>query len=280
MNDNTGMKWSYVIMALWVLGIGALGLPWVTVSAPDAFNYHASLIGFNAGDGQLFLGVMIFCAVIGLFGFIFTSLALWWIEFAGALLAAGLALYDIYNYSLGPSHSSTVEGYAATLSPGVGILMCGAFALVLVGASFTNAMSRLRYPEEGLSASGSWRRNARANRPHDISRSSGGNTPPFSGVTSASSSMTSLAQAANPQHTTQSEQFVAILSDSATTPSPQMAPPRPTQPPAPSVAPAPPGTPPSWLPDPIGRFEHRYWDGGKWTEHVSNQGVMSVDFLR
>jgi hypothetical protein len=25
-----------------------------------------------------------------------------------------------------------------------------------------------------------------------------------------------------------------------------------------------------WLPDPSGAHELRYWDGGTWTEHVSN----------
>lgn len=36
-------------------------------------------------------------------------------------------------------------------------------------------------------------------------------------------------------------------------------------------------TPANWYPDPSGRHEHRYWDGSAWTEHVSNQGVASVD---
>src|SRR4051812_4193806 len=29
---------------------------------------------------------------------------------------------------------------------------------------------------------------------------------------------------------------------------------------------------PGWYPDPLGRFEHRYWDGARWTEHVSRHG--------
>lgn len=32
-----------------------------------------------------------------------------------------------------------------------------------------------------------------------------------------------------------------------------------------------------WYPDPLGRHEHRYWDGDKWTEHVSSNGVQAVD---
>lgn len=32
-----------------------------------------------------------------------------------------------------------------------------------------------------------------------------------------------------------------------------------------------------WQADPTGRFEHRYWDGSAWTDHVSNAGVMSTD---
>jgi hypothetical protein len=49
--------------------------------------------------------------------------------------------------------------------------------------------------------------------------------------------------------------------------------------PGPSVPPAPPGTPAGWQPDPAGRHEHRYWDGGRWTEHVSDGGTQSVDAL-
>jgi hypothetical protein len=32
-----------------------------------------------------------------------------------------------------------------------------------------------------------------------------------------------------------------------------------------------------WQPDPTGRFEHRYWDGSRWTDNVSNAGVASTD---
>ena len=34
---------------------------------------------------------------------------------------------------------------------------------------------------------------------------------------------------------------------------------------------------PDWYPDPFGRHEHRYFDGAKWTEHVSSHGRQSVD---
>ncbi|MGB7449186.1 MAG: DUF4041 domain-containing protein [Ornithinimicrobium sp.] len=38
------------------------------------------------------------------------------------------------------------------------------------------------------------------------------------------------------------------------------------------------GTPaPAWHPDPVGRFQHRYWDGSRWTEHVSTGGSQTVD---
>jgi hypothetical protein len=36
-------------------------------------------------------------------------------------------------------------------------------------------------------------------------------------------------------------------------------------------------TPPGWHPDPYGRHEFRWWDGTRWTEHVSDRGAMSVD---
>jgi hypothetical protein len=34
-----------------------------------------------------------------------------------------------------------------------------------------------------------------------------------------------------------------------------------------------------WWPDPLGRHEHRYHDGSKWTDHVSDNGVTSVSSL-
>jgi len=33
----------------------------------------------------------------------------------------------------------------------------------------------------------------------------------------------------------------------------------------------------AWHPDPLGRFDHRYWDGNTWTSHVSTGGVQSID---
>lgn len=35
--------------------------------------------------------------------------------------------------------------------------------------------------------------------------------------------------------------------------------------------------PADWYPDPTGRFEHRYWNGSEWTEHVSSNGQASTD---
>jgi hypothetical protein len=32
-----------------------------------------------------------------------------------------------------------------------------------------------------------------------------------------------------------------------------------------------------WYPDPSGDFKYRYWNGQKWTEHVSNGGTASAD---
>lgn len=34
---------------------------------------------------------------------------------------------------------------------------------------------------------------------------------------------------------------------------------------------------PGWYADPTRRFEHRYWDGEVWTEHVSRNGQASTD---
>ncbi|HEX5588492.1 MAG TPA: DUF4328 domain-containing protein [Acidimicrobiia bacterium] len=35
--------------------------------------------------------------------------------------------------------------------------------------------------------------------------------------------------------------------------------------------------PAHWAADPSGRHEHRYWDGTRWTDHVSDQGAVTVD---
>ena len=48
-----------------------------------------------------------------------------------------------------------------------------------------------------------------------------------------------------------------------------------------AIAPqTPPAAPAHWAVDPTGRYEHRYWDGSQWTEHVSTQGKQSTDPLR
>ncbi|GEM_PF-5926110 len=43
-----------------------------------------------------------------------------------------------------------------------------------------------------------------------------------------------------------------------------------------TIAPPP---PPSWRPDPTSRHEFRFWDGSRWTEHVSDGAVQSLDPL-
>jgi hypothetical protein len=35
--------------------------------------------------------------------------------------------------------------------------------------------------------------------------------------------------------------------------------------------------PADWYKDPSGRYEYRYWDGQKWTEHVSRAGTVYKD---
>jgi hypothetical protein len=34
---------------------------------------------------------------------------------------------------------------------------------------------------------------------------------------------------------------------------------------------------PGWYPDPLSRFQHRYWDGAIWTEWVSTAGQLAID---
>lgn len=35
-----------------------------------------------------------------------------------------------------------------------------------------------------------------------------------------------------------------------------------------------------WFPDPLRRFEYRYWDGASWTDHVATRGRVSSDPLQ
>lgn len=57
------------------------------------------------------------------------------------------------------------------------------------------------------------------------------------------------------------------------------APPVPPAPPAPPVAAQPALPAAGWLPDPTTRYGLRYWDGARWTEHVSTDGVTGTDPL-
>ena len=34
-----------------------------------------------------------------------------------------------------------------------------------------------------------------------------------------------------------------------------------------------------WLPDPLGRYQYRYWEGTEWSGHVSTDGVTAWDPL-
>jgi uncharacterized protein YxjI len=38
-----------------------------------------------------------------------------------------------------------------------------------------------------------------------------------------------------------------------------------------------PAPPPGWFADPMGRHELRYWDGGRWTDHVTSNGQQLLD---
>jgi hypothetical protein len=45
------------------------------------------------------------------------------------------------------------------------------------------------------------------------------------------------------------------------------------------ATPTSPAVPAGWHADPAGRYELRYWDGQRWTEHVSRGGVPATDPL-
>jgi len=52
----------------------------------------------------------------------------------------------------------------------------------------------------------------------------------------------------------------------------------PTSTPATVTSPAAtPTVPADWYKDPAGRYDYRYWDGTKWTEHVSRAGTVHKD---
>ena len=55
--------------------------------------------------------------------------------------------------------------------------------------------------------------------------------------------------------------------------------PAPAVPPSPSGPPAPPTVPAQWGSDPTGRHQLRWWDGTRWSAHVSDAGQQSTDPL-
>ena len=44
-----------------------------------------------------------------------------------------------------------------------------------------------------------------------------------------------------------------------------------------SGLPSPPVAQAGWMTDPLGRHELRFWDGTRWTDHVSDGGATSSD---
>ena len=85
--------------------------------------------------------------------------------------------------------------------------------------------------------------------------------------------------------TTATAATAAVAATAAATPvvdapAPAPAPAPAAEPMAAAAAPAPApadAVPAGWYPDPSSRFELRYWDGTRWTEHVSRGGQQSTD---
>jgi hypothetical protein len=46
---------------------------------------------------------------------------------------------------------------------------------------------------------------------------------------------------------------------------------------APAAQAAPSAVPAGWQPDPSGKYQHRWWDGQRWTNSVSTNGITGVD---
>ena len=96
--------------------------------------------------------------------------------------------------------------------------------------------------------------------------------PIGAGVVSAGflvSAMMNLGQPKSPTTPYASPRPASTLSAASPpnhTPAPAMA--------QPVVAPA---NPARWATDPLGRFQLRYWDGNRWTDHVSTNGVQQTD---
>lgn len=76
----------------------------------------------------------------------------------------------------------------------------------------------------------------------------------------ASASAPTQMVAAAPSSDTPSTEAPATVSQSSTS--------------APSGTPS---VPADWYKDPSGRYDYRYWDGQKWTEHVSRGGTVHKD---
>lgn len=89
--------------------------------------------------------------------------------------------------------------------------------------------------------------------------------------------------AASPEPTVAAEPEPVVAAAAATEPASTYSPdPTPAatptpEPVAPVQEPATPAVPAGWYADPSGRYELRYWDGGKWTEHVARGGQQYTD---
>lgn len=95
-----------------------------------------------------------------------------------------------------------------------------------------------------------------------------------SAVTSASSTVAAAQVAVEPVAATP-----VVASPAAAEPAGWAVAPQPVSQPVVQQQVEQPSVPAQWAADPMNRFELRYWDGTRWTEHVSRAGQQYVDPL-
>ncbi|MDA2960110.1 MAG: DUF2510 domain-containing protein [Actinomycetota bacterium] len=97
---------------------------------------------------------------------------------------------------------------------------------------------------------------------------------PTTGASTAAATTTMTATAAVAATPAATASATPVVDAPAPAPAPAVEPMAAAAAPAPAPADA---VPAGWYPDPSSRFELRYWDGTRWTEHVSRGGQQSTD---
>ncbi len=274
----------------------SLFLEWL--SGPSLPNGAAARLGLSKSGWELFHGVDIFLAILGIATIVYCVLWLLGIEhwpwLAGFVRWGGLVgLLLVLNYMVDQDNATPTRGFSALVPGGGGGLGIGVYVALfatlamLVGGLLLARPDLARRLEEATAGRGPLRSDAAGGQPASPSAAGQGASPSTAASAPASPAQTGAAapQAPPPARPQAPAAPAAPASPSApVTPATGVVPPTPApSPPQPQAAPAAPaqaglppeppaaqaGPPAGWYPDPQGLARLRYWDGSAWTEHTS-----------